>query len=556
MAQTQNVPVLVLKEGTSRTKGRDAQKANIMAAVTLAETIRSSLGPKGMDKMLVSSFGDVTISNDGATIVKEMDVQHPAAKMLVEVAKSQDAEVGDGTTTAMILAGSLLKKAEDLLDQEIHPTIIIEGYKKSMEKALDVVDKLATQVEPMDKKRLKEVAITTLSGKSVVTGHFERLAELVVDAVIQVAEKTGDKYTVDLDNVKLEKKKGETLDDTQLIRGVVLDKEVVHPGMPKRVENAKIAILDTALEIEKTEITAKINITTPDQMKNFLDEEASMIKGMVDKVVASGANVVVVQKGIDDIAQHYLAKKNIMAMRRAKRSDIENLAKASGARIVTTVDDLSPKDLGFAKLVEERRVGKDKMVFVEGCKNPKSVTILIRGGTDRMVDEAERSLHDAKCVVRNVVQDPFLVAGGGAPEEEVATKLREFAKSFSGREQLAVLKFAEAIEEVPLTLAENSGLDPVDILVELRAAHSKGEKTAGVNVFSGKITDMAKGNVYEPASVKKQAIKSATEAAITLLKIDDVIAASAPKTPPPGEHGHGGEGMPPGMGGMGGMGGM
>jgi thermosome len=553
MAQTQNLPVLILKEGTSRTKGRDAQKANIMAAVTLAETVRSSLGPKGMDKMLVSGFGDVTISNDGATIVKEMDVQHPAAKMLVEVAKTQDAEVGDGTTTAMILAGALLKKAEDLLDQDIHPTVIIEGYKKSMEKALDVVDKMATQVEPMDKKRLREVAITTLSGKSVVTGHFERLAELVVEAVTQVAEKTGDKYSVDLDNVKLEKKKGETLDDTQLIRGVVLDKEVVHPGMPKRVENAKIAILDTAMEIEKTEITAKINITSPDQMKNFLDEEASMIKGMVDKVVASGANVVVVQKGIDDIAQHYLAKKNILALRRAKRSDIENLAKASGARIVTTLDDLSSKDLGFAKLVEEKRVGKDKMVFVEGCKNPKSVTILIRGGTDRMVDEAERSLHDAKCVVRNVIQDPFLVAGGGAPEEEVATKLREFAKSFSGREQLAVLKFAEAIEEVPLTLAENSGLDPVDILVELRAAHSRGEKSAGVNVFGGKVSDMARLNVLEPASVKKQAIKSATEAAITLLKIDDVIAASAPKGPAPGEHGHGMEGMPPGMGGMGGM---
>jgi thermosome len=555
MAQTQNVPVLILKEGTSRTKGRDAQKANIMAAVTLAETIRSSLGPKGMDKMLVSSFGDVTISNDGATIVKEMDVQHPAAKMLVEVAKTQDAEVGDGTTTAMILAGSLLKKAEDLLDQDIHPTVIIEGYRKSMEKALDVIDKLATEVEPMDKKRLKEVAITSLSGKSVVTGHFERLAELVVDAIAQVTEKTDDKYIVDLDNVKLEKKKGETLDDTQLIKGVVLDKEVVHPGMPKMVENAKIAILDTALEIEKTEITAKINITSPDQMKNFLDEEASMIKEMVDKVVASGASVVVVQKGIDDIAQHYLAKKNIMALRRAKRSDIENLAKASGARIVTTLDDLSPKDLGFAKLVEEKRVGKDKMVFVEGCKNPKSVTILIRGGTDRMVDEAERSLHDAKCVVRNVIQDPHLVAGGGAPEEEVATKLREFAKSFSGREQLAVLKFAEAIEEVPLTLAENSGLDPVDILVELRAAHSKGEKSAGVNVFSGKISDMYRSNVLEPASVKKQAIKSATEAAITLLKIDDVIAASAPKGGA-GEHAHGMEGMPPGMGGMGGMGGM
>ncbi|MGA2573183.1 MAG: thermosome subunit alpha [Candidatus Methanomethylicaceae archaeon] len=554
MAATQSLPVLVLKEGTARTTGRDAQKANIMAAVTLAETIRSSLGPKGMDKMLVSSFGDVTISNDGATIVKEMDVQHPAAKMLVEVAKTQDAEVGDGTTTAVILAGSMLKKAEDLLDQDIHPTVIIEGYKKSMEKAIEIIDKMATKVDPMDEKKLKEAAITSLSGKSVVSGHYERLAGLIVEAVMQVAEKVGDKYVVDLDNIKLEKKKGETLDDTQLVRGVVLDKEVVHPGMPKRVENAKIAILDCALEIEKTEMTAKINITSPDQMKSFLDEESSMLKGMVDYIVNSGANVLVIQKGVDDIAQHYLAKKGVMAMRRAKRSDIENLAKASGARIITTVDDLSAKDLGYAKLVEERRIGKDKMVFVEGCKNPKSVTILIRGGTDRMVDEAERSLHDAKCIVRNVVQDPWLVPGGGAPEEEVASKLRDFARSFSGREQLAVLKFAEAMEEVPLTLAENSGLDPVDILVELRSSHAKGQKSVGVDVTEGKVRDMSKTSVLEPASVKKQAIKSATEAAITLLKIDDVIAATAPKGGGPPEHGH--EGMPPGMGGMGGMGGM
>jgi thermosome len=523
-----------------------------MAAVTLAETIRSSLGPKGMDKMLVTSFGDVTISNDGATIVKEMDVQHPAAKMLVEVAKTQDAEVGDGTTSAMILAGALLKKAEDLLDQDVHPTVIIEGYKKAMEKALETVDKVAIKVDPLDKKRLMEVAITTLSGKSVVAGHYERLAELVVDAVKQVAEKVGDKYKVDLDNIKLEKKKGESLDETQLISGVVLDKEIVHPGMPKRVENAKIAILDCALEIEKTEITAKINITTPEQMKSFLDEESAMLKGLVDKVADSGATFVVVQKGIDDIAQHYFAKRGIAAIRRAKRSDVENLAKACSARIITTLEDLTAKDLGYAKLVEERRVGKDTMVFVEGCKNPKAVTILVRGGTDRMVDEAERSLHDAKCVVRNVVQDPWIVPGGGASEEEVAARVREFGKSFSGREQLAVFKFAEAMEEIPLTLAENSGLDPVDILVELRSTHAKGEKNYGVNVDTGRVGDMTKVNVVEPASVKKQAIKSATEAAITLLKIDDVIAASAPKRGPMPPEG-GPEGMPPGMGGMGGM---
>ncbi|MDH5807024.1 MAG: thermosome subunit alpha [Candidatus Verstraetearchaeota archaeon] len=525
----QSIPVLVLKEGTTRTTGRDAQRANIMAAITLAETIRSSLGPKGMDKMLVSSFGDVTISNDGATIVKEMDVQHPAAKMMVEVAKAQDSEVGDGTTTAIVLAGALLKKADELLEQEIHPTIIVEGYKKAMEKALSIIDEIAITVDPKDKQKLKEVAITSLSGKSVVAGHYERLAELVVEAALSVAEDINGKYKVDLDNIKLEKKKGESIDETQLIHGVVLDKEIVHPGMPKRIEDAKIAILDCPLEIEKTEITAKINITSPEQMKSFLDEEAAMLKEMVEKIAATGANFVVVQKGIDDIAQHYLAKKGIAAVRRAKRSDIELLAKACGARIVTTVEDLTSADLGYAKLVEERRVGKDKMVFVEGCKNPKAVTILIRGGSDRFVDEAERSLHDAKCVVRNVVQNPQIVAGGGAPEMEIAIRLREYARSFSGREQLAILKFAEAMEEIPLTLAENSGLDPVDVLVELRAAHTKGEKNAGINVFTGKVIDMTKEGVFEPANVKKQAIKSATEAAIALLKIDDIIAAAAPK---------------------------
>ncbi|MCS7098607.1 MAG: TCP-1/cpn60 chaperonin family protein [Candidatus Methanomethyliaceae archaeon] len=525
----QSIPVLVLKEGTTRTTGRDAQRANIMAAITLAETIRSSLGPKGMDKMLVSSFGDVTISNDGATIVKEMDVQHPAAKMMVEVAKAQDSEVGDGTTTAIVLAGALLKKADELLEQEIHPTIIVEGYKKAMEKALSIIDDSAITIDPKDKQKLKEIAITSLSGKSVVAGHYERLAELVVDAALSVAEDINGKYKVDLDNIKLEKKKGESIDETQLIHGVVLDKEIVHPGMPKRIEDAKIAILDCPLEIEKTEISAKINITSPEQMKSFLDEEAAMLREMVDKIAATGANFVVVQKGIDDIAQHYLAKKGISAVRRAKRSDIELLAKASGARIVTTVEDLTSADLGYAKLVEERRVGKDRMVFIEGCKNPKAVTILIRGGSDRFVDEAERSLHDAKCVVRNAIQNPQIVAGGGSSEMEIAIKLREYARSFSGREQLAILKFAEAVEEIPISLAENSGLDPVDVLVELRAAHTRGEKNAGINVFTGKVMDMAKEGVFEPANVKKQAIKSATEAAIALLKIDDIIAAAAPK---------------------------
>ncbi|RLE50143.1 MAG: thermosome subunit [Candidatus Methanomethylicota archaeon] len=524
-----STPVLILKEGTTRTVGRDALRANITAATIIAETVRSSLGPRGMDKMLVDSFGDVTITNDGATILKEMEVQHPAAKMLVEVSKAQDSEVGDGTTTAVVLAGSLLRKAEELLDQNVHPTMIIEGYKKAMDYALKVVDEVAIRVDPMDRTVLKNAALTTLSGKAVIAGHHDLLAELAIEACLQVAEKVGDKWKVDLDNIKVEKKKGESLDQTQLVKGIVLDKEVVHPGMPKRVEKAKIAVLDCPLEIEKTEISAKIHITTPEQMKSFLDEEATMLRNMVDKLASVGANVVIVQKGIDDIAQHYLAKKGILAVRRAKRSDIEALARASGARIVTALDDLTPEDLGYAELVEERKVGKDKMVFIEGCKNPRAVTILVRGGSDRMVDEAERSIHDALCVVRNIIQDARMVPGGGAVEAEVAHRLREWARTLSGREQLAALKFAEAIEEIPAALAENSGLDPVDILVELRSRHARGEKTMGIDVVSGKVSDMIEKKVIEPAVVKLQAIKSATEAAITILKIDDVIASAPPK---------------------------
>lgn len=529
LATAGGTPVLILKEGTSRTVGRDAARANITAASIIAETVRTSLGPKGMDKMLVDSFGDITITNDGATILKEMEVQHPAAKMLVEVSKAQDSEVGDGTTTAVVLAGSLLRKAEELLDQNVHPTLIIEGYRKAMNFVLNAIDEVAVRVDPMDKSILRSIALTTLSGKAVVAGHHELLAELAIEACLQVAEKVGDRWKVDLDNIKVEKKKGESLDQTQLVRGIVLDKEVVHPGMPKRVEKAKIAVLDCPLEIEKTEISAKINITTPEQMKSFLDEEVAMLRGMVEKIAGAGANVVIVQKGIDDVAQHYLAKKGILAVRRAKRSDIEALARASGARIVTAIDDLTPDDLGYAELVEERRVGKDKMVFVEGCKNPRAVTILIRGGTDRMVDEAERSLHDALCVVRNVIQDARLVPGGGAIEAEVAHKLREWARTLSGREQLAALKFASAIEEIPAALAENSGLDPVDILVELRSRHARGEKNSGIDVVSGKVADTLEKKVVEPAVVKLQAVKSATEAAITILKIDDVIAAAPPK---------------------------
>ncbi|MEM4700165.1 MAG: thermosome subunit beta, partial [Candidatus Nezhaarchaeales archaeon] len=410
------IPVLVLKEGTSRTVGRDAQRANIMAVRVIAEAVKTSLGPMGMDKMLVSSFGDVTITNDGATILKEMDIQHPAAKMMVEVAKAQDAEVGDGTTTAVVLAGELLKNAEELLDQDVHATVIMDGYRKAMNKALELLDKIAKPVDPTDKELLKKAALTTLSGKAAVAAARDLLAELSVRAILQVATKVDGKYVVDVDDVKVEKKRGESLSETQLINGIVIDKEVVHPGMPKRVEKAKIALLECPLEVEKTEMTAKINITSPEQMKAFLDEEIRMLKSMVDKIAATGANVVLCEKGIDDAAQHFLAKRGILAARRLKHSDMEKLAKATGGRIVTSIDDLSPADLGEAELVEERKIADEKMIFVEGCKNPKAVSILVRGSSDMMIKEAERSVHDALCVVRNVVQEPKVVPGGGAIE--------------------------------------------------------------------------------------------------------------------------------------------
>jgi thermosome len=523
------VPVLILKEGTSRTVGRDAQRANIMAVRTIAEAVKSSLGPMGMDKMLVSSFGDVTITNDGATILKEMDVQHPAAKMMVEVAKAQDSEVGDGTTTAVVLAGELLKNSEELLDQDVHATIIMDGYRKAMNKALELLDQIAKPVDPMDRDILKQAALTTLSGKAAVAASRELLADLSVKAILEVARKVGDKYAVDVDDVKVEKKRGESLAETQLIKGLVIDKEVVHPGMPKRVEKAKIALLECPLEIEKTEMTAKINITNPEQMKAFLDEEVRMLRNMVEKIASVGANVVLCEKGIDDAAQHFLAKKGILAARRIKHSDMEKLAKATGGKAVTSIEDLSPNDLGEAELVEERKVGDEKMIFVEGCKNPKAVAILIRGSSDMSIKEAERSVHDALCVVRNIVQEPKIVPGGGAIETELALRLKDWARSLAGREQLAALKFAEALEAIPCILAENAGLSPIDIMVKLRAEHEKGNVSAGINLKDGTIADMYALNVVEPVSVKKQAIKSATEAALMILKIDDVIAASALK---------------------------
>jgi thermosome len=504
-----------------------------MAAMVIAESIRSSLGPKGMDKMLVDGFGDVTISNDGATILDEMDVQHPAAKMMVEVAKTQDDEVGDGTTTAVVLAAELLSKAQVLMDKDVHPTVIVDGYQIASEKALEFMRKIATKVNPTDKVMLKKIAKVALASK-LVAEHKDFVADLAVKAVLHVAEKAGTNYKVDLDDIKVEKKPGGSLTDTALIQGVVLDKEVVHPGMPRRVENARIALLNCPFEVEKTEFDAKLNVKTPDQMKGFLDEEEKILRGMVETVVSSGANVVICEKGIDDMAQHFMAKKNVLAVRRVKESDMEKLAKATGATILTQLEDLKASDLGRANLVEERKVSDDKMTFVEGCKNPKAVSILVRGGTERVVDEAERAIHDALCVVRDVVLEPQVVAGGGAPEAEVARMLRSYAQRLSGKEQLAVQAYADGLEIIPLTLAENAGMDPINSLMEVRSKHQSKLKSVGIDPFKGKVSDLAKLEVYEPLSVKVQALKSAGEAAAMILRIDDIIAASKSKEAPKG----------------------
>ena len=539
---SQAIPVLILKEGSTRTVGRDARKSNIYAARVIAEALASSLGPRGMDKLLVDSFGNATITGDGATILKEMEVQHPAAKMLVEVAKAQDDEVGDGTTSVVVLAGRLLAGADELLDQDIHPTIVMEGFEKAMRESLRIIDEISEKIDPLDRDTLRRVATTALSSK-VVAEYKDHLSDLVVSAALQVVEKVDGTYKMSLDNVKVEKKKGESIAESMLVHGIVLDKEVVHPSMPKRVENAKIALINAPLEVEKPEWTAKINVTDPDQLKQFLDQEAKILKEMVEKIKEAGANVVFCQKGIDDMAQHFLAKAGILAVRRVKKSDMEKLARATGATIVTKIEDLSPKVLGSAKLVEERKVADEKMVFVEGCPNPKAVSILIRGGAEHIVDEAERAVHDALCVVRNVVREPRIVAGGGSVEMEIAQRLREFAKTLPSKEQLAVLKFADAVESIPATLAQNAGLEPVDVIADLRKRHAAGEKWAGVNVFTGKMEDMFKAGVLEPASVKKQVLKSATEAAIMILRIDDVIAAAPPKEKKKEEEGE--ESKPP-----------
>ena len=547
------VPVLILKEGTQRVYGREALRNNILAAKVLAEVLKSSLGPRGLDKMLVDSFGDVTITNDGATILKEMEIQHPAAKLLVEVAKAQDAEVGDGTTSAVVLAGMLLDKADALLDENIHPTTIIEGYKKALDYALSELNKIGVKVDVSDKSLLKRIASTSLTSKYVGSGAtMDKLTDMAVEAVLKVATKRSDgSYDVRVDRIKIEKKKGGGLLDSQLVEGIVLDKEVVHPGMPRRVENAFIVLLDAPLEVEKPEITAKINITSPEQIKAFLDEEAKILKDMVEKIYSvavermrrdgfepgSAGVVVITQKGIDEVAQHFLAKKGILAVRRVKRSDLEKLEYATGGKIVSSVRDLTPDDLGFAKLVEERKVGNDKMVFIEGCPNPKAVTILLRGANDMVLDEAERSLNDALHVLRNVLRRPMIVAGGGATEVELAMKLRKYAESLGGKEQLAVEAYADALEEIPMILAESAGMDALQTLMDLRKLHAEGKYNAGIDALEGKVRDnILEYNIIEPILVKEQVLKSATEAATTILKIDDVIAAS-PKTEEKGKKG-------------------
>ncbi len=536
--QTPQGPVLVLKESALQQKGKDAQKNNITAAKLVAELVKTSLGPRGLDKMLVDSLGDVTITNDGATILKEIDAQHPAAKMMVEISKTIDTEVGDGTTSSVIFAGALLEKAEKLLEKDVHSTVIIDGYQAASEKALELLAKLAKTIKPDDRESLIKIAKTSMQSK-LVSEDSVPLSKLVVDAILKIVEIDGDKHSVDLDNLKVEKKSGGSIDDTVLINGIVLDKEVVHSGMPTKVEKAKIALVNAALEVEKTEMSAEIRISDPTQMQTFLEEENRMLKSMVDKIHNIGTNVLICQKGIDDIAQHYLSKHGILAVRRVKESDMTKLAKATGGRISTNLEDISASDLGNADIAHQKKVESDKWVFIEGCKNPRSVTILIRGGSQRVVDEADRSIHDSLMVVKDVVEKPSIVAGGGSPEAYLATELNEWAGSADGREQLAMKQYAEAFEAIPLTIAENAGMDPIDALIALRANQTAGKQTAGINAKEGKIGNMFALDIVEPLAVKEQIIKSATEAACMILRIDDVIAVSG------GSGGGGPPGMPP-----------
>jgi len=531
--QTPNGPVLVLKESALQEKGRDAQKNNIAAAKLVAELVKSSLGPRGLDKMLVDSLGDVTITNDGATILKEIDAQHPTAKMMVEISKTIDTEVGDGTTSSVIFAGTLLAKAEELLSKDVHSSVIIDGFQAASEKALEILDEIAKKVQDNDKETLLKIAATSMESK-LISEDSDPLSKIVVDAILKITETKNQKSSVDLDNIKVEKKAGGSITDTALVKGIVLDKEIVHSGMPTKIQQAKIALINTALEIEKTEMSAEIRINDPTQMQMFLEEENRMLKSMVDKLHSIGTNVVICQKGIDDMAQHFLAKYGILGVRRVKESDMTKLAKATGGRITTNLEDISEKDLGTSELVHQKKVESDKWVFVEGCRNPQSVTLLIRGGSQRVVDEVDRSIHDALMVVKDVIERPAIVAGGGAPEALLAAFLKDWSESFDGRQQLAIKKFAEALEIIPLTIAENAGMDPIDTMVTLRAKQSEGKKWSGINAKDGKVGDMLALNIVEPVVVKEQIIKSATEAASMILRIDDVIAISGAPGGPPG----------------------
>ncbi len=527
-------PIFILPEGTQRKQGRNAQRNNILAAKLVAETVRTTLGPKGMDKMLVDAMGDVVVTNDGVTILEEMQIEHPAAKMIVEVAKTQEDEVGDGTTTAVVLAGELLKKAEDLIDSEIHPTVIVKGYRMAAEKALKILNEISKPITENDTEILVQIAETAMTGKGTESNK-DKLATLTVKAVTQVMTKENGIF-IDTDDIKLEKKAGGSIEDTELIKGIVLDKERVHSGMPKAVRNAKIALIDSPLEIKNTETDAKIQITDPSQMQAFLDMEEKMLRQMVHKVIKTNSNVIFCQKGIDDVAQHFLAKNNVYAIRRVKKSDMEKLAKATGGRIVTNLDDLKESDLGYAALVEESKVGDEQMTFVRECKNAKSVTILVRGSTEHVADEVERAMEDAIGVVMAGLRTGKVVAGAGSPEIELSKRLMKYSETLSGREQLAVRAFAETMEVIPRTLAENAGLDPIDTLTELKSAHEKGHVWAGINVFTGKVMDAWKNGVIEPLKVKTQAVSSATEVATMILRIDDVIASGGDKSmmPPQG----------------------
>jgi archaeal chaperonin len=542
LTQTQNgQPVLILKEGTSRSRGKEAQRNNIRAAQIIGEVLKTTLGPRGMDKMLIDSLGDITITNDGATILKELDVEHPAAKMMIEIAKTQDDMVGDGTTTAVVLASEILKKAEELLDQKVHPIILVAGYRKAAQKAIEIIAKNAVTIDVEDKEMMMKVALTAMGSKAVGEAK-EHFAEIAIEAVKQVTEKHADKTIADIDNIQLVKKTGKSLIETQLVTGLIIDKEIVHPGMLRKKDNVKIALLDMALEIEKTEISAEIRIHEPSQMKAFLDQEDRSLKEMVTKIKASGADIVFCQKGIDDMVQQYLSQVGIMAARRVKESDMEKLARATGGRVSANLNDFKAADLGFAGHVEERKIGDDKMIFVEKCKDPHSVAILIRGGLERMVDEAERVIIDALSVISDVTENNKIVAGGGAIEVEIAKELRKYSTKVGGRQQLAIEAFADAVEVIPRTLAENGGLEPIDILIELRRVHDKEDgKFIGINVFTGKLQNSIDNGVIEPIVVKEQAIKSAAESAAMILRVDDIITAKSPKGGP-------GSGMPGGMG--------